>query len=118
MLGPELLLTFGSVECDQLVFLVRDVPRHPDTRLFEVREAFKRSFLLLGFMAHIRAHLAIFFASGGPPGALRGPCNRRRNTNALVRRVCLQFTKLSWVGKTCKYYYEADELTNPRPAQR
>ena len=35
-------------------FLLQDIPRHPDTRLFEVREAFKRS-LLLGFQGHIRA---------------------------------------------------------------
>ena len=39
-------------------FLLQDIPRHPDTRLFEVREAFKRSFLLLGFQAHIRAYIA------------------------------------------------------------
>ena len=38
----------------------------PDTRLFEVWEAFKRS-LLLGFQAHIRAYFAIFSS----PAALR-----------------------------------------------
>ena len=47
-------------------FLLQDIPRHPDTRLFEVREAFKRS-LLLGFQAHIRAYFAIFSS----PAALR-----------------------------------------------
>ena len=49
-------------------FLLQDIPRHPDTRLFEVREACKRS-LLLGFQAHIRACIALF----SPPAALRGP---------------------------------------------
>ena len=49
-------------------FLLQDIPRHPGTRLFEVREAFIRS-LLLGFQAHIRAYIAIF----SPPAALRGP---------------------------------------------
>ena len=42
-------------------FLLQDIPRHPDTRLFEVREAFKRS-LLLGFQAHIPAYIAFLFA--------------------------------------------------------
>ena len=45
-------------------FLLQDIPTHPDTRLFEVREAFKRS-LLLGFQVHIRAYIAIF----SPPAA-------------------------------------------------
>ena len=49
-------------------FLLQDILRHPDTRLFEVREAFERS-LLLGLQAHIRAYIAIF----SPPAALRGP---------------------------------------------
>ena len=40
-------------------FLLQDIPRHPDTRLFEVREAFKRS-LSLGFQTHIRANIATF----------------------------------------------------------
>ena len=55
-------------------FLLQDIPRHPDTRLFEVREAFKRS-LLLGFQAPIRAYIAIFHLrrpSGGPPGGSSG----------------------------------------------
>ena len=39
-------------------FLLQDIPRHPDTRLFEVRGAFKRS-LLLDFQAHIRAYIAL-----------------------------------------------------------
>ena len=58
---------FGSVSVVSS-FLLQDIPRHPDTRLFEVREAFKRS-LLLDFQAHIRAYIAIF----SPPAALRGP---------------------------------------------
>ena len=39
-------------------FLLQDSPRHPDTRLFEVREVFKRTLLLLGFRAYIRAYTA------------------------------------------------------------
>ena len=69
---------FGSVSVISS-FLLQDIPRHPDTRLFEVREAFKRG-LLLGFQAHIRAYIALF----SPPGALRACCaehNRRRTTN-------------------------------------
>ena len=46
-------------------FLLQDIPRHPDTRLFEVREAFKRG-LLLDFQAHVRVYIAIF----SPPAAL------------------------------------------------
>ena len=38
-------------------FLLQDIPRHPETRLLEVREAFKR-ILLLGFQAHTRAYIA------------------------------------------------------------
>ena len=49
-------------------FLLQDIPRHPDTRLFEVREAFKRG-LLLDFQAHVRVYIAIF----SPPAALRAP---------------------------------------------
>ena len=37
-------------------FFLQDIPRH-DTRLFEVREAFKRS-LLLGVRAYISADIA------------------------------------------------------------
>ena len=67
-------------------FLLQDIPRHPDTCLFEVREAFKRS-LLLGFQAHIRAYIA-FFSRGALRGPLRGACapNTRR------RRVALRAT--------------------------
>ena len=53
-------------------FLFQDIPRHPDTRLFEVREAFKRS-LLPGTwfsVAYSRIYRNIF----SPPPALRGPC--------------------------------------------
>ena len=56
-------------------FLLQDIPRHPDIRLFEVREAFKRS-LLRGFQAHIRAYIAFF----SPPAALRGPSRGNRQT--------------------------------------
>ena len=48
-------------------FCFSDTPRHPDTRLFGVREAFERS-SLLGFQACIRAHIAIF----SPLAVLRG----------------------------------------------
>ena len=48
-----------------ILFLLHDIPRRPDTRLFEVREGLKRS-LLLGFQAHIHAYIAFF-----PPPALR-----------------------------------------------
>ena len=72
---PRATLDFGSVSVINL-FLLKDMPRHPDTRLSEVREAFKRS-LLPGFQAHIRAYIAIFSLRGpsGPPGG-----NRRRTT--------------------------------------
>ena len=59
---PRATPDFGSVS------VLQDIPRHPDTRLFEVRRAFKRR-LLLGFQAHIRAYIAFF----SPPAALRGP---------------------------------------------
>ena len=65
-------------------FLLQDIPRHPDTRLFEVREAFKRS-LLLDFQAHIRACMS----SGGPCGGL--PRLRRATRAAGVLR-CAQQT--------------------------
>ena len=50
-------------------FLLQGIPRHTDTRLFEVREAFKRCYF--GFQAHIRAYIAYF-----SPPALRGPLRR------------------------------------------
>ena len=40
--------------------LLQDVPRHPHARLFEVREALKRTSLLFGFPAYIRANIAFF----------------------------------------------------------
>ena len=52
-------------------FLLQDIPRHPDTCLFEVREAFKRN-LFLGFEAHIRAYIAIF-SPPAPSGGLAHP---------------------------------------------
>ena len=59
-------------------FLLQDIPTHPDTRLFEVREAFKR-IMLLGFRAYIRAYIAFFpppatlrVPSGGPPWGTSG----------------------------------------------
>ena len=39
-------------------FFLQDIPRHPDTCLFEVREA-----LLIGFRAYVRAYIAVFFTS-------------------------------------------------------
>ena len=71
-------------------FPLQDIPRHPDTRLFGVREAFKRS-LLLGFQAHIRTYIAFFSPPAAlrvvPPGPLRepsgGPCG------GLARLLCL-----------------------------
>ena len=51
-------------------FLLQDVPRH-DTRLFEVRETFKRT-LLLGFRACISAYIAK--KKSGLRGPLRGAC--------------------------------------------
>ena len=76
-------------------FLLQDTPRHPDTRLFEVREAFKRS-LLLRFQAHIRPYTSQFFRlraalrgpSGGPCGGLarlRHATRAEPLINALVR---------------------------------
>ena len=53
---PRATPDFGSASVISS-FLLQDIPRHPDTRLFEVREAFKRS-LLLGFQAHICAYIA------------------------------------------------------------
>ena len=42
-------------------FLLQGIPRHPDTRLFEVREAFKRTLflLLVVFRSYIRAYMWI-----------------------------------------------------------
>ena len=64
------------------LFLLQDITRHPDTRLFEVREAFKQC-LLLGFLAHIRAYIAFF----SPPAALREPlrCGVLRSLRRLLR---------------------------------
>ena len=42
---PRATPDFGSVSVISS-FLLQDIPRHPDTRLFEVREAFKRTLLL------------------------------------------------------------------------
>ena len=41
---PRATPDFGSVSVISSV-LLQDIPRHPDTRLFEVQEAFKRSLL-------------------------------------------------------------------------
>ena len=74
-------------------FLLQDIPRHPDTRLFEVRGAFKRS-LLLDFQAHIRAYIATF----PPPAALSATdaeplINALDSTHVGIREayVCLMF---------------------------
>ena len=67
---PRAAPDFGSVSVISS-FLPQDIRRHPDTRLFEVREAFKRS-LLLEFEAHIRAYIA-FFRLRGPTGGAPGP---------------------------------------------
>ena len=48
-------------------FRLQDIPRHPDTALSELWEAFRRTLLLLGFQAYIRAHIAIFSTSAAPP---------------------------------------------------
>ena len=69
---PRATPDFGSVYVISS-FLLQDIPRHPDTRLFEVREAFKRSLLLV--CRRIFAHRSHFFS---PPVVLRGssggPC--------------------------------------------
>ena len=92
---PRATPDFGSVSVITSVLLL-DIPRHPDTRLFEVREAFKRS-LLLGFQARIRAYIAgvsppaaLRGPSGGPCGGLRGL--RRVTRAAGVLRVALRAT--------------------------
>ena len=69
---PRATPDFGSFSVISS-FLLQDMPRHPDTRLFEVREAFKRS-LLLGFQAHIRAYSAFF----SPPAVHRGASRTTR----------------------------------------
>ena len=68
-------------------FLLYDIPRY-DTRLLEVREAFKRT-LLLGFRAYISAYFEVYrkkIAAGGPPGgpsgAPAGSTRRRRVARA------------------------------------
>ena len=75
---PRATPDFGSVSVISSL-LFQDIPWHPNTRLFEVREAFKRS-LLLDFQARIRAYNAIFSPpadlrepSGGPPGGTSAP---------------------------------------------
>ena len=60
---------FGSVSAISAL-LLQDIPRHPDTRLFEVREAFKRS-SLLGFQVYIGAYIAMVYPVVAP-GALTG----------------------------------------------
>ena len=72
MLAPSYTPDVGSVSMISS-FLLQEIPRRPDTRLSEVREAFIRS-LLLGFQAHIRAYMAFF----SPPAALRPPPGRKR----------------------------------------
>ena len=52
-------------------FLIRGIPRH-DTRLFEVREAFKHT-LLLVLRAYICAYIANKITFGGPPGGQQAP---------------------------------------------
>ena len=101
---PRATPEFGSVSVISS-FLLQDVPRHPETRLLGVREAFIRS-LLHGFQAHIRAYTAFFSPpvaalrgpSRGPSrGALRGPLrgacapaarNRRRSTSECPAAHC------------------------------
>ena len=46
----------------------------PDTRLCEVREAFKRTSFRLGFRAYIRAYIVAFPTSTALRGASRGAC--------------------------------------------
>ena len=94
---PQATPDFGSVGVISS-FLLEDIPRHPDTPLFEVREAFKRS-LLNGFQAHVRAYFAILFASGA---VRKTPCvtccsarNRRRTTNQCPGKQLLWLTRLS-----------------------
>ena len=62
-------------------FLLQDIPRH-DARLFEVREAFKRT-LLLGFRASVKCiHRNNNKKQHTPCVACYGPRNRRRTTNS------------------------------------
>ena len=77
---------FGSVSVTSS-FLLQDIPKHPDTRLFEVREAFKRSFVAWFSGAYTRIY-RFFFASGGPCGGLdrlRRATDAEPLINALVR---------------------------------
>lgn len=66
-LGSRATPVFGSVRAISS-FLLQNIPRHPQTHLFEVQEAFKPSSLLV-FQAYVRAYMAIF----SPPADLRPP---------------------------------------------
>ena len=50
-----------------------DIPRHPDTRLFEVRDALNSVRYLIFRRIFAHTDISHFFASGGHPGALPGP---------------------------------------------
>ena len=69
----------------------------PDTRLFEVREAFK-STLLLRFRAYIRAYITIF-----PGGPSRGVC-----VPAACNTPCVAFCAARNIARTTIYIPESD----------
>ena len=75
---PRATPDFGSLSVITS-FLLQDIPRHPDTRLFG-RHLHALSCLVF---EHIFAHVSHFFASGGPPGVLPGFL---RGAGALVAR--------------------------------
>jgi len=85
-------------------FLLEDIPRHRDTRLFEVREAFPRSSLLRGFLAHIRAYpwyIAIF----SPPAATRlaSPV-WQKGTKRHPAALAVMMMMVLWVVNACRAY--------------
>ena len=60
---PRATPEFGSASVISS-FLLQDIPRHPDSRLFEVREAFKSSLLVF---RRIFEHISHFFRAQQTP---------------------------------------------------
>ena len=77
------------------------MPRHPDTRILEVREVFKS---FVGFQAYNRAYIAIFSL----PTAIRGPlreacCLRATDTQPLLNSLVYIILLLLWYFLPCTY---------------
>ena len=91
------------------------IPRHPDTRFFEVREAFKLNLLLVGFRAYIRACMAMFC----PPAALPGGCSAQHGPRITFMscyrdwHCCVCYGRDKKAIRKTYYIYIQVALTNP-----